>query len=194
MLGLPGLCGHCRCGQIDGRSGHVGGRGRGRCGAGRRRTEARRSAEQPLAEGAGRQPGPLLEGAEEARVVGVAELLGDAGDALGGIAERPAGVDLAYLVDQLLVLPALGEQPATEGARAAVQGLGSGGRGPTKLISPLITFHSSGSSSRLVLRKALPNEVKRSSSSKGLPCVSTSSLIERNFIISNGLPCRPGRI
>ena len=69
----------------------------------------------------------------------------------------------------------------------------SSGRGPTMLISPLMTFQSSGISSRLLERSILPNGVSRSLSGKGLPCASTASFMLRNLIISNGLPCKPGR-
>src|SRR5690554_2347422 len=68
------------------------------------------------------------------------------------------------------------------------------GRGPTRLMSPLSTFQSSGNSSRLVARRKLPKGVMRCSSGSGLPCLSVASSIVRNLIISNGLPFRPGRV
>ena len=45
----------------------------------------------------------------------------------------------------------------------------SNGRGPTRLISPLSTFQSSGNSSNEVARSKLPKRVKRSESGKSAP-------------------------
>src|SRR5699024_2392316 len=69
----------------------------------------------------------------------------------------------------------------------------SKGRGPTKLISPLSTFHNPGNSSKLLERKKLPKGVIRSESGNGLPLASTASRMLRNLIISKGLPPLPGR-
>ncbi len=57
------------------------------------------------------------------------------------------------------------------------------GRGPTKLISPLSTFHNSGSSSKLVDRKNFPNPVRRSASGRSSPPGPRSSVIVRNLTI-----------
>src|SRR5690554_573286 len=67
------------------------------------------------------------------------------------------------------------------------------GRGPTKLISPLSTFHKPGNSSKLLERRKLPKGVIRSESGNGLPLASTASRMVRNLIISKGLPPLPGR-
>src|SRR5690606_29451558 len=69
----------------------------------------------------------------------------------------------------------------------------SNGRGPTRLMSPLSTLNSSGSSSKLVLRKKRPNLVSRCSSGKRRPFSSRASVIVRNLYIVNGRPCNPGR-
>ena len=60
-------------------------------------------------------------------------------------------------------------------------------------MSPLSTFHSSGSSSRLVERKKRPNGVRRTASGSNSPSVPRSLVMLRNFTILKGLPCMPGR-
>ncbi len=66
------------------------------------------------------------------------------------------------------------------------------GRGPTRLMSPRRTFHSSGSSSRLVPRRKRPKEVRRRASGSGIPLASLASLIVRNFSSVNGLAAQAG--
>ena len=62
------------------------------------------------------------------------------------------------------------------------------GRGPTRLISPRITFHSSGNSSRLIRRRKAPKRVILSASQP------SPMLIVRNFRVVNGFPRKPGRL
>ena len=73
---------------------------------------------------------------------------------------------------------------------------GVSGRGPAKLISPLSTFHSSGSSSNLNFRMSRPTLVTRGSSSSELCEVGPSAIrILRNFrkvIRPFDLPVRSG--
>src|SRR5690554_2365360 len=107
------------------------------------------------------------------------------------------------LSSQLMALrPLISAQPVTPGRTSwrrycSLEYKGrysiNNGRGPTKLISPLSTFHSSGNSSKLLERKKLPKGVMRSSSGSGLPFASCASRIVRNLIISKGLPSLPGR-
>src|SRR5688500_17689690 len=66
--------------------------------------------------------------------------------------------------------------------------------GPTRLISPLKTFQSSGSSSILALRSQLPNGVSLSESGNKLPVQSRSSVIVLNLNLTIGLPWSPGRV
>ncbi len=66
------------------------------------------------------------------------------------------------------------------------------GRGPTMLMSPLITFHRVGSSSMLVDRKIRPNFVSRSSSVTSRPS-SDTFLIVRNLRRRKICPLSPGR-
>ncbi len=79
-----------------------------------------------------------------------------------------------------------------------------GGLGPTRLISPLRTLKSWGSSSRLVFRKNRPIRVKRGSfiilkagPSISFKChtfsrsFSASATIERNLYMIKRLPCLP---
>ena len=70
---------------------------------------------------------------------------------------------------------------------------GSSGRGPTRLILPVRTFQSCGSSSSLVFASTLPIRVKRSSSAavRGAPVAPTRIL--RNLSIANSRPARPTR-
>ncbi len=68
------------------------------------------------------------------------------------------------------------------------------GLGPTRLISPRTTDQSCGSSSKLVRRSALPNQLSRCSSSSNCPELSRSSLMERSFEIRMGTPSSPARI
>ena len=68
----------------------------------------------------------------------------------------------------------------------------SSGRGPTSDMSPRTTFHSDGSSSRLVARSSRPSRVSRSASSTS-PCAGSGSRIVRNLTIVKGSPCSPGR-
>lgn len=70
----------------------------------------------------------------------------------------------------------------------------SNGLGPTRLISPLRTFMSSGNSSRLVERNILPNRVNRSTSGSNIPSGSLFSVIVLNLNIINGLPFSPGLV
>lgn len=60
-------------------------------------------------------------------------------------------------------------------------------------ISPLRTLKSSGSSSKLVLRKIRPNRGNRFSLGNKLPLASRASVMVRNLYIVNGLPSKPGR-
>ena len=62
-----------------------------------------------------------------------------------------------------------------------------------KLMSPLRTFQSSGSSSRLVERRKRPKAVRRMLSGNRLPSVSRASVMVRNLSILNGFPCKPRR-
>ena len=57
----------------------------------------------------------------------------------------------------------------------------SWGRGPMTDISPLRILNASGSSSRLVERRNLPNLVSRTSSGSNSPFSSRSSVMERNL-------------
>src|SRR5262249_53641928 len=57
----------------------------------------------------------------------------------------------------------------------------SNGLGPTRLIWPLSTFHSCGSSSRLNVRSTRPNAVSRSASGLSSPTLSRSDVIVRNL-------------
>src|ERR1035438_6083955 len=68
------------------------------------------------------------------------------------------------------------------------------GRGPTKLISPFITFHSWGISSRLERRSRRPKVVSRSLSESRLPSASLASFMLRNLWMTKGRACRPGRL
>lgn len=61
------------------------------------------------------------------------------------------------------------------------------------LISPRITWSSSGSSSRLVLRRKRPNEVIRSLSGSKSPLASNLPIMVRNLRSVNTFPCSPGR-
>ena len=67
------------------------------------------------------------------------------------------------------------------------------GRGPTRLMSPLITDHSCGSSSRLLERSRRPSGVSRASSGSRLPSGWRSLVIVRNFGGVIGWESRPAR-
>jgi hypothetical protein len=69
----------------------------------------------------------------------------------------------------------------------------SSGRGPTRLISPRSTFHSSGSSSRLVARRNAPRRVTRAASLSNQTSPRRGDRIVRNFQMRIGLPRSPGR-
>ncbi len=60
-------------------------------------------------------------------------------------------------------------------------------------MSPFSTFHSSGSSSRLVLRRKRPKRVSRSASVNILSPPVAGGRIVRNFTSRKDLPCSPGR-
>ena len=66
------------------------------------------------------------------------------------------------------------------------------GRGPTKLISPLSTLKSSGSSSILVFLKNLPKSTSLSLSGSNLPSVSLLFVIVLNLYIVKIFSFRPG--
>ena len=68
----------------------------------------------------------------------------------------------------------------------------SRGRGPTKLISPLTTFHSSGSSSRLVVRNHRPKPVSRSSSGSGFARGAVGGGHRPELDEGEGLAVQPG--
>jgi len=70
----------------------------------------------------------------------------------------------------------------------------SKGRGPTSDMSPLSTFQSWGSSSRLNLRMNCPIRVRRSTSGRGWASGPSASRIVRNLARRNGRPRYPGRI
>ncbi len=69
----------------------------------------------------------------------------------------------------------------------------SKGREPTRLISPLNTFHNSGNSSRLLVRKKQPKGVSRCASGSKAPPASRASVMVRNLTMRNVLPSKPGR-
>jgi hypothetical protein len=68
------------------------------------------------------------------------------------------------------------------------------GRGPTRLMSPFITFQSCGSSSSEVDRRKCPNGVSRASSGSKAPFASRMSDMVRTLTSRNGAPWRPGRV
>lgn len=70
---------------------------------------------------------------------------------------------------------------------------GTSGRGPTKLISPISTFHSSGNSSILYLRNVAPNGVMRLSPATETDDWSVPTRIVRNLYIVNKCPPFPMR-
>lgn len=67
------------------------------------------------------------------------------------------------------------------------------GLGPMIAMSPLTMLNTSGSSSRLVERRARPNFVRRRSSGSRFPSASRSSVIVRNLYRLNTFSSRPGR-
>lgn len=69
---------------------------------------------------------------------------------------------------------------------------GKRGLGPTRLISPLITFHNSGSSSKLKCLKKFPSGVKRFSSGSIFPRSSFASVMVLNLYMVNSFPFNPG--
>ena len=79
---------------------------------------------------------------------------------MGGLAERMIVESVDALIRRDV---ALGNRVVSDGTI---------GRGPTKLISPRNTFHSSGNSSRLVSRNQRPNSVSRSASGRSSPSAS----------------------
>ena len=68
---------------------------------------------------------------------------------------------------------------------------GTSGRGPTKLISPISTFHNSGSSSILYFLNLAPNGVIRLSPFTETELPECPTVIERNLYMVNNLPYRP---
>src|SRR5690554_1105991 len=67
------------------------------------------------------------------------------------------------------------------------------GRGPTRLISPFITFHSCGSSSSLVFRRKLPNGVIASALAKWLATDAVPFFMVLNLTRVKGFLFRPTR-
>lgn len=67
------------------------------------------------------------------------------------------------------------------------------GRGPTRLMSPMITDQSCGSSSRLLDRRRRPSGVRRFSSGRCAPSSLRSSVIVRNFATTIGSAFLPAR-
>ena len=68
---------------------------------------------------------------------------------------------------------------------------GTSGRGPTKLISPISTFQSSGNSSSLYLRNFAPSGVMRLSPFTEIELSEWPTVMERNLYIVNNFPCCP---
>ena len=74
------------------------------------------------------------------------------------------GISLLPLICHRHVMPGITSRRLRSSSVYCATSEGTGGRGPTRLMSPMKTFQSCGSSSRLVLRRNLPTLVMRGSS------------------------------
>ncbi len=74
------------------------------------------------------------------------------------------GISLRPLICQRQVMPGMTSRRLRSSSVYSATSEGTGGRGPTRLMSPMKTFQSCGSSSRLVRRRNLPTFVMRGSS------------------------------
>ena len=74
------------------------------------------------------------------------------------------GISLLPLICQRQVMPGITSSRLRSSSVYCATSEGTGGRGPTRLMSPMNTFQSCGSSSRLVRRRNRPTLVMRGSS------------------------------
>ena len=111
------------------------------------------------------------------------------------------------LTCQLPVMPGLTRRRSLRSSFHWTASWGSAGRGPTRLMSPLTTLISCGSSSIEVLRRNWPTRVTRGSSAilnigpaASLCAISSGSIdsapctIVRSLYTVKGLPLRPTRV